>query len=130
VETFVDRARTDGLQIEVLLEQDVSVADAIVARADALAADLIVVGAGTGAAGEHPALGPVTAEVLGTALCSVLVIPPPAPDVVNPCVAGLARIMCAVNLSGDSRPLLAFAASLATESSAHLTVVHVVETSA
>ena len=129
VERFVDQARTDGLQLEVLLDEDPSVADAIVARADALAADLIVVGAGTGPASDHPALGRITSDLLRAAPCSVLVIPPPAADVANPCVAGLARIMCAVKLSDDSRPLLALAASLATESSAHLTVVHVVELS-
>jgi len=129
VENFVDGSRTDGLQVEVLLDQDPSVADAIVTRADALAADLIVVGTGTGPDRDHPVLGRITADLLRTAPCSVLVIPPPAADVANPCVAGLARIMCAVKLSDDSRQLLASAASLATESSAYLTVVHVVELS-
>ena len=129
VERFVEQSRTDGLQIEVLLDEDPSVADAIVARADALAADLIVVGAGTSPISDHPALGRVTSDLLRAAPCSVLVIPAPAADVANPCVAGLARIMCAVKLSDDSRPLLASAASLATEFSAHLTVVHVVELS-
>jgi len=129
LENFVEGSRTDGLQIEVLLEQDPSVADAIVTRADALAADLIVVGAGTGSNSEHPVLGRITGDLLRAASCSVLVIPPPAADVANPCVTGLSRIMCAVKLSDDSRPLLASAASLATESSAHLTVVHVVELS-
>jgi nucleotide-binding universal stress UspA family protein len=129
LENFVDGSRTDGLQVEVLLDQDTSVADAIVTRADALAADLVVVGAGTGPDREHPMLGRITADLLRAAPCSVLVVPAPAADVVNPCVAGLARIMCAVKLSDDSRPLLASAAALATESSAHLTVVHVVELS-
>ena len=129
LEAFVHDARTDGLQVEVLLDQDPSVADAIVTRADALAADLIVVGAGTGPDSDHPMLSRITSDLLRAAPCSVLVIPAPAADVANPCVAGLARIMCAVKLSDDSRPLLASAASLATESSAHLTVVHVVELS-
>jgi nucleotide-binding universal stress UspA family protein len=129
LETFVDGSRTDGLQVEVLLDQDPSVADAIVTRADALAADLVVVGAGTGPDSDHPVLSRITADLLRAAPCSVLVIPVPAADVTNPCVAGLARIMCAVKLSDDSGPLLAAAAALATESSAHLTVVHVVELS-
>jgi len=127
VERFVEQARTDGLQIEVLLDEDPSVADAIVARADALAADLVVVGAGTEPASDHPVLGRITGDVLRAAPCSVLVIPTPGVDFANPCIAGLSRIMCPVSLSDESRPLLAFAAALATESAAHLTVVHVVE---
>ncbi|HEV8393871.1 MAG TPA: universal stress protein [Vicinamibacterales bacterium] len=127
VERFVEQARTDGLQIEVLLDEDPSVADAIVARADALAADLVVVGAGTEPASDHPVLGRITADVLRAAPCSVLVIPTPGADVANPCVAGLTRIMCPVSLSDESRPLLASAAALATETGAHLTIVHVVE---
>jgi nucleotide-binding universal stress UspA family protein len=129
LENFVDGSRTDGLQVEVFLDQDPSVADAILTRADVLAADLIVVGAGTGPDRDHPVLGRITADLLRAAPCSVLVVPTAAADVVNPCVAGLARIMCAVKLSDDSRSLLAAAASLATESGAHLTVVHVVELS-
>jgi len=129
LEIFVDGSRTDGLQVEVFLDQDPSVADAILTRADVLAAELIVVGAGTGPDTDHPVLGRITADLLRAAPCSVLVIPTLAADVANPCVAGLARVMCAVKLSDDSRPLLAAAASLAAESTAHLTVVHVVELS-
>ncbi len=80
--------RTDGLQVEVLLDEDASMAGAILARADALAADLIVIGAGTHTTSDHPALGRVTAGVLAGAPCSVLVVPPPAPDVANPAAAG------------------------------------------
>jgi nucleotide-binding universal stress UspA family protein len=127
VERFVEQARTDGLQIEVLLDEDASVADAIVARADALAADLVVVGAGTGPASDHPVLGRITADVLRTAPCSVLVIPTPANDVVNPCVGGISRIVCAVSLSEHSRLVLECAAELAGDTAAHLAVVHVVE---
>jgi nucleotide-binding universal stress UspA family protein len=127
LERFVEQARTDDLQIEVLLDEDAHVADAIVARADALAADLVVVGAGTDPASEHPVLGKTTTDLLRAAPCSVLVIPAAAADIANPCVSGLNRIMCAVSLSEQSRDVLGYAAALATESAAHLTAVHVVE---
>jgi nucleotide-binding universal stress UspA family protein len=127
VEQFVEQARTDGLQIEVLLDEDARVADAIVARADALAADLVVIGAGTNLSSEHPTLGHTTADLLRAAPCSVLVIPAPGADVANPCVGGLGRIMCAVSLSDQSRQVLEYAAGLAAESTAHLAVAHVVE---
>ena len=129
IERFVEESRTDGLQVEVLLDEDPSVAGAIEARADALAADLVVIGAGNDPAHDELALGSVTSELLRTAPCSVLVIPTPATDVANPCISGLTRVMCAVSLSGDSRPLLETAAALADEAAAHLTVVHVVELS-
>jgi nucleotide-binding universal stress UspA family protein len=127
VEAFVQARRTDGLQVEVLLEEDASISGAIVTRADALAADLIVVGAGIGTASEHPALGTVTTEVLRGAPCSILVVPPPAPGVANPGVSGLTRIMCAVSLSESSVHALECATSLATQAAARLSVVHVVE---
>src|SRR6188768_970617 len=125
--SFVHDRRTDGLQVEVLLDEDVSLAGAILARADALAADLIVMGAGTNQESEHPALGGATAEVVRSASCSVLVVPPPAPDVANPSIAGVKRVMCAVSLSEASVPALECATSLAGQAAAHLTVVHVVE---
>jgi nucleotide-binding universal stress UspA family protein len=129
VERFVEQARTDGVEIEVLLDEDVSIADAVVARADALAADLVVVGAGTNPSSEHASLGQITAAVLRGAHCSVLVIPAPAADVVNPCVTGIKNVMCAVSLSEQSRPVLDAAVALAAEDAAHLSVVHVVELS-
>jgi nucleotide-binding universal stress UspA family protein len=127
VEEFVFRGRTDGMQMEVLLDEDSSVADGIVARADALAADLIVVGAGTGGAIEHPVLGRTTLDVLRNAPCSVLIVPTPSGNVANPCFGGLNRVMCAVSLSPGSPQVLECAAALADTASAHLSVVHVVE---
>ena len=129
VEQFVEASRIDGLQVEVLLDEDASIADAVMARADALAADLLVVGAGTDPSSEHPVLGRTTADLVRTAPCSVLVVPPPSADVANTSVSGLTRIMCAVSLSDQSREVLDYAQALAAESIAHLTVVHVVELS-
>jgi nucleotide-binding universal stress UspA family protein len=129
VERFVDQGDTDGLQIETLLDEDPDVAAAIVARADALAADVVVVGAGASTRGEHPGVGGVAAGVLRDAPCSVLLIPAPASSVANPCATGITRILCAVSLEDDSTDVLACAASLADEATAHLAVVHVVELS-
>jgi len=130
LEDFVFAGRTDGLHIEVLVDADASVGDAIVARADALAADLIVLGAGQMAGrAEHAALGQVTTRVLHSASCSVLTVPPPAADTVNPSVGGLRRLLCPVDLTDTSRQTLDCAAALAQATSAHLSVLHVVEVS-
>ena len=128
LEALVHDARPDGLQVEVLLDEDASLAGAILARADALAADLIVMGAGT-----DPIIRASRARprhrrgAARRAPCSVLVVPPPAPDVANPCIGGVNRIMCAVSLSEASVHALECATSLAGQTAAHLTVVHVVE---
>jgi nucleotide-binding universal stress UspA family protein len=128
MEEFVSHSRTDGVQVETLLDDDVSVPDAIVARAHALAADLIVVGAGgTAGAQERPSLGYVTNRLLRSATCSLLVIPTPGPDAINPCLSGLRRIFCAVSFSDASREALTRAAGLSEQAAAHLSVVHVVE---
>jgi nucleotide-binding universal stress UspA family protein len=130
LEDFIFAGRTDGLHIEVLIDSDVSVADAIVARADALAADMIVLGAGQMAGrAEHAALGQVTTRVLHSASCSVLTVPPPAADTVNPSMGRLRRLLCPVDLTDTSRQTLDCAAALAAEASAHLSVLHVVELS-
>jgi universal stress protein A len=129
VEQFVEASRTEGMQVEVLLDEDTSIGDAIMARADALAADLVVVGAGTDPSSEHPVLGQATADLVRSAPCSVLVVPSPSADVANPCIGGLNRIICAVSLSEQSPRVLDYAQALAADATAHLTVVHVVELS-
>lgn len=126
-ERFVQDSRTDGLQVEVLLDEDASVAEAIAARADALAADLIVVGAGSDPSSEQPMLGRTTSDLLRAAPASVLVIPAPAAGVASPCLGGVGRVMCAVSLSQQSGDVLQYASALAAEETAHLAVVHVVE---
>jgi nucleotide-binding universal stress UspA family protein len=87
----------------------------------------MVVGAGADPASEHPVLARTTAGLLRAAPCSVLVVPAPAADVANPCLSGLNRVLCAISLSETSPQVLDYAATLADEFTAHLTVVHVVE---
>jgi nucleotide-binding universal stress UspA family protein len=128
LEAFTRQGRIEGLQVEAILEDDLSVPDAIIARANALAADLIVIGAGHEATADaHPTLGSVTSRVLRSAACSVLVIPAPGADAATPYVKGLHRICCAVDFSDASSDALAAAVELSEAAPAHLSVVHVVE---
>jgi len=131
LEAFVAGHRTEGVQVELLLEEAPRVTDAVLARADALACDLIVMGISEGpsAPDDQPVVGRETTDVMRAAGCAVLGVPAPAPGRVNPCLAGLHRIVCPVSFSETSRQALVLAGELAARATAHLAVVHVVELS-
>jgi universal stress protein A len=125
---FVGGRRTDGVEIELLLEEDPSVANTVLARAEALACDLIVMSiTGKESAPGQSAVGRETAAVVRGAGCAVLCVP--AADGVKPRFARLDRIVCPVSFSDPSRLALAVAGELAAQAAAHLTVMHVVELS-
>jgi len=116
------RAAADDL-VDVLVDTG-SPATCILHRADALAADVIVM-ATHGASGfQHLLLGSVTEKVLRRARCGVLTVPPLAR---SPLPRPFTRILCPVDFSDPSLFALEAAASLARASSAGLTLVHVVE---
>ncbi len=128
LEDFVARHRTDGVQVELLLDEASSVADAVLARADALACDLIVMSiVGGPSDGDEPEVGPQTAAVMRGAGCAVLCVPAPAAGVVSRYPSVIRRIVCPVSFSEPSRVALALAGDLAARATAHLAVVHVVE---
>jgi len=99
----------------------------IVREARAMSADLLVLGTHGHTGFEHLLLGSVTERVLRTATCPVMTVPRQAPDVVEAGPVVFGRILCAVDFSPVSSKILNYAESLARESGAHLTVIHVVE---
>ena len=99
-------------------------APVILATATEFAADLIVLGTHGRSGFVRWVLGSVTEKVLRQADCPVLTVPKAAGDSV-PIV--FRRIVCAIDFSECSTHALDYATSLAQESNAHLTVVHVVE---
>lgn len=114
-------AEAAGGPIEALVEGG-DPARTIVACAQALPADLVVMGT-LGLSGfERFALGSVTEKVLRKAGPPVLTVPPTASSPVD---APFARVLCAVDFSPSSLTGLRYAASLAREAGAHLAVVHV-----
>jgi len=100
---------------------------AILAKADAIAADLLVMGTHGRSGFEHLVLGSVTEKVLRKAACPVLTVPRSAPDVVPVPPVLFKRIVCAIDFSDCSMHALNYAMSLAQEADAHLTVIHVTE---
>lgn len=99
----------------------------IVAQARALSADLIVMATHGRAGLERWVLGSVTEKVLGRAPCPVLTVSAAAGAPPNAVGASFKRIVCALDLGPFSSTTLESAVSLALESEAELTVLHVVE---
>jgi nucleotide-binding universal stress UspA family protein len=103
-----------------------STAAGILATADAMPADLLVMGTHGRSGFERLVLGSVTEKVLRKAACPVLTVPRAVPEAV-PTAPLFKHIVCAVDFSECSMHALNYAMSLAQEADARLTVMHVIE---
>jgi nucleotide-binding universal stress UspA family protein len=114
----------EGVPIEARIREG-DPARAIRAEAEALAADLVVMGTHGRSGFERLLLGSVAEKLLRTAPCPVLTIGREQP----PAVAGalFRRILCAADLTKASERTLSLGLSLAEENLAHVTFLHVVE---
>ena len=92
--------------------------------AASLPADLIVMGTHGLSGFEHLVLGSVTEKVLRRARCPVFTVPPRAQAT---SVLPFKQLLCAVDFSPASDRALRFACSIADETSAGLTLLHVLE---
>jgi nucleotide-binding universal stress UspA family protein len=98
----------------------------IVARAETMSSDLLVMGTHGASGFERLVLGSVTEKVLRKSPCPVMVVPRRAPDVA-PVPPLFKRILCAVDFSDCSMRALKYATSLAQEADGCLVVAHVFE---
>jgi nucleotide-binding universal stress UspA family protein len=119
---FFAAART-GAGLDILIEVG-QPASRILERAARLPADLIVIGTHGTSGFEHLVLGSVTEKVLRKAACPVLTVPPRAQATSR---LPFKRLLCAVDFSDASLTGLQDAFSLAEESGAVLTILHVLE---
>jgi nucleotide-binding universal stress UspA family protein len=115
------------VQIGVVLQEAPDVHREILAQADALKADLIVVGSHGRSGFERLLLGSITEKVLRKATCPVMVVPRRVDEAALSRAVHVSRIFCPVDFSDSSIAALTFAISLAEEADAVLTVLHVVE---
>jgi nucleotide-binding universal stress UspA family protein len=109
--------------VEVLIQSGRAAAQ-IVECAALLPADVIVIGTHGASGFEHLLLGSVTEKVLRRAKAPVLTVPPLARTTSQ---LPYRRILCPVDFSESSLAALDFAFSLAQESNAELTLLHVFE---
>ena len=121
---FVARVVHDR-EIDVEVEEATGIADAVVARAATLAADLIVMGTHGRTGIKRLFVGSVAERVLRTAPCPVMVVPPQ--DAVPTSTVSFKDIVCAIDFSESSLAALCWALSLAREADAHLWLVHTIE---
>lgn len=112
-----------GLSAEVVVKTGPSVA-AILDSAVAQDADLIVMGTHGSGGFEHLVLGSVTEKVLRKATCPVLTVPPRAQATSN---LPFERLLCPIDFSELSLAAFELACSLARESGAQVTMLHVVD---
>lgn len=99
----------------------------IVSLADAVRADLLVLGTHGRSGFERLLLGSVTEKILRVAPCPVLTVPRAAPDAVSIAPGLFKRILCPTDFSGAAGAAMKWATSLAQEADAELVVLHVVE---
>jgi nucleotide-binding universal stress UspA family protein len=93
-------------------------------HAQSLSADLIVIGTHGRSGFERLVLGSVAEKVLRKAKCPVMTVPPPAAATSK---LSFAHLLCPVDFSDSSIAALRFSFSLARESHARLTLLHLFE---
>jgi nucleotide-binding universal stress UspA family protein len=99
----------------------------ILERADAIAADLIVMGTHGRGGFEHLLLGSVAEKVVRTASCPVMLVPPRAQRHLKPLAVPFTRILFATDFAPTAQRALDMAIELAEEADAHLTLLHAIE---
>ena len=99
----------------------------ILAKAEAMSCDLLVLGTHGLSGFDRLVLGSVTEKVLRKATCPVLSVPSHAPDMGPLAPAIFHRILCAIDFSDCSLHAMKYALSLAQEADAHLGILHVLE---
>lgn len=127
VRRFVEVHPAVDVQIGVVLQEAPDVHREILSQADALKANLIVVGSHGRSGFERLLLGSITEKVLRKATCPVMVVPRRVDEAALSRAVHVSRIFCPVDFSDSSIAALTFAISLAEEADARLTVLHVIE---
>jgi nucleotide-binding universal stress UspA family protein len=116
-----------GVEIDTILDETVDVASSVLRYASSLHADLIVLGTHGRSGFERLMLGSVAEKVLRKSCCPVMTVPPRITEALPRRTDSMQRIVCGVDFSPSSARALEYAASLARESGARLTAVHVID---
>ena len=124
VQSFAAAEGAPGVAIDTVLREGFPATE-IVAAARDLQADLIVLGTHGRSGVERLFLGSVAERVLRRAPCPVLTVPAHQPDAVPGSVPLFKRIVCPIDFSEPSMLALEHALSMARESDATLTILHV-----
>jgi nucleotide-binding universal stress UspA family protein len=124
LERFTEPLKESGVPFDIDIEEGTA-AHTIIESAARVGADLLVMGTHGRGGVEHILLGSVTEKVLRKSPCPLLVVPPAT--AVEPPPVHLERILCPVDFGPSAMKALTYALSLAQESDATITVLHVLE---
>jgi len=126
--SFVGQTPPD-MPVSFLVRESSDVRRQILAEAQALMSDLLVIGSHGRSGFERLLLGSVTEKVVRKSPCPVMVVPPRAQDAAGAGLihGGRPRILCAVDFSDASLGALEYAMSLAEEADADLSLLHSIE---
>jgi len=127
--SFVAPSRTPDVPLRTVVAQGAPVTT-ILLEAQALGADLIVMGTHGMGGFERWVLGSVAEKVLRKAPCPVLTVARAGQEPLAIDPSRFTEVLCAVDLSESSKETLADAVSMAQAAGAHLTLLHVLEDTA
>lgn len=128
VERLAEGEQVPGVKVDTLVAEAPEVYREILVQAERLGSDAIVMGTHGRSGVERLFLGSTAEKVLRKARCPVMTVPPKAPDAMPRGPIPFTRILCAVDFSDTSKIALDYAMSLARESTAALTLAHVIDT--
>jgi nucleotide-binding universal stress UspA family protein len=124
---FVADTTAGRVQAELVVKDAAQVHREIVARASALQADLVIMGAHGRSGYERLLLGSTTEKVLRSSPVPVMIVPSRADAAVPAGDVGFDSIIAAVDFSEASLRAVGYAMSLAQEADAYLTLVNVID---
>jgi len=125
--TLAESEGSRDVPVHCAVREGIDIHDEVLQAADAVDADLIVLGTHGRSGFQHLVLGSVTEKILRKARCPVLTVPRRAPDAVPAGAALYRRIMCGVDFSDCSLAALDFVWSLASRTEAHIDAVSVLQ---
>jgi nucleotide-binding universal stress UspA family protein len=114
--------------VDLRLQEAPDIRREILRQADAINADLIVIGSRGLSGIERLLLGSVTESVMRDARCPTMVVPRRAPGAPLDEPVRFRRILCPVDFSPGSTSALHYAMKIAEGGEAQLTMLHVIET--
>jgi nucleotide-binding universal stress UspA family protein len=116
-----------NLPLELSVREASDIHREILAQAESVRADLLVIGSHGRSGVDRLLLGSVAEKVIRRTRRPVMVVPARAPDVPPDAPVHFERILCAVDFSDGSKRALEYAINMAEEADARLTVLHVIE---
>ncbi len=124
---FVAPYAKEHVKVETLVVESPAVHREILAQADLIHADVIVIGSHGRSGFQRLLLGSLTEKVLRTARCPVMVVPAGATSVGETSHRPFTRILCPVDFSCDALAALSRACDLARQAEAAVTALNVID---